>query len=101
MACRVVWSPEAVEDLEEIAEYICRDSKFYASAVVTKIVNASQALATFPKSGRVVPEQGDENVRERFIYSYRLIYRIEKEKILVVAVVHGKRLLELISERFK
>jgi hypothetical protein len=33
-------------------------------------------------------------VRERFVYSYRLIYRIEPARILVTAVVHGRRLLD-------
>lgn len=50
--------------------------------------------------GRVVPELGDESIRERFVYSYRIIYQIEKERILIVAVIHGKRLLESISDRF-
>lgn len=41
MEKRVVWSPEAAEDLESIAEYIARDSGFYASAVVTKILDVA------------------------------------------------------------
>jgi len=51
--------------------------------------------------GRVVPEMGDESIRERFIYSYRLVYRIEPERILVVAVIHGKRAQENIAARFE
>jgi hypothetical protein len=35
MDCRVEWSPEAVEDVEAIAEYIGRDSTFYARSVVS------------------------------------------------------------------
>ena len=100
MDYRVEWSPEATEDIEAIAEYISRDSEFYARAVVTKLLSVSRTLADFPHIGRVVPELGDEYIRERFVYSYRLVYRIEQEKILVVAVVHGKRLLEPISNRF-
>ena len=38
MDLKVDWSPEAVEDLESIAEYIGRDSEFYARGVVTKIL---------------------------------------------------------------
>ena len=30
----VVWSPEALEDVNDIAAYIARDSGFYAAAVV-------------------------------------------------------------------
>jgi len=97
----VTWSPEATEDLELIAEYIARDSEFYARAVVTEILSVSRNIREFPLVGRVVPEIGDENIRERFIYSYRLVYRIEPERILIVAVIHGKRLLENFSERFE
>ena len=100
MDYRIEWSPEATEDIEAIAEYISRDSEFYARAVVSKILSVSRTLADFPRIGRAVPELGDESIRERFVYSYRLVYRIEQEKILVVAVVHGKRLLEPISNRF-
>jgi len=97
----VSWSPEAIEDLESIAEYIARDSEFYARSVVTEILSVSRNIRKFPLIGRVVPEIGDERIRERFIYSYRIVYRVDSERILVVAVIHGKRLLEHISERFE
>lgn len=52
-----------------------------------------------PKLGRIVPELVDLNVRERFLYSYRLIYEFTAEAIQILAVIHGKRLLEFV-ERF-
>ena len=90
----VVWSPEALEDVDAIAAYIARDSVFYATAVVEKILGLAAALNRFPQAGRVVPELNQPELRERFVYSYRLIYRIEPQRILVTAVIHGKRLLE-------
>jgi addiction module RelE/StbE family toxin len=101
MAYRLTWSPEAVEDLESIAEYIERDSSFYAMSVVSKILEVSRNIKEFPLIGRAVPELGDENIRERFIYSYRLVYQINEQKILIVAVIHGKRLVENVGERFE
>ena len=101
MDLEVKWSPEAAEDLELIAEYIARDPEFYARAVVTEILSVSRNIREFPLIGRIVLEIGDENIMERFIYNYRLVYRIEPERILVVAVIHGKRLLENLSERFE
>ena len=101
MGLEVKWSPEAAEDLESIAEYIARDSEYYARAVVTEILSISRNVGEFPLMGRVVPEVGDGTIRERFVYSYRLVYRIESERILVVAVIHGKRLLENVAERFE
>lgn len=101
MDLEIRWSPEATEDLEAIAEYITRDSEFYARAVVTEILSVSRSIDEFPLIGRIVREIGDEHVRERFIYSYRLVYRVESVRILIVAVIHGKRLLENIAERLE
>lgn len=95
MAYRVAWSPRAVEDLEAIAEYIAVDSSAYAAAVVTTIRNTTRNLSRFPFAGRVVPEFGDENLREWFVYSYRVIYRVENDVVTIATIVHGKRLLTL------
>ena len=100
MARQVKWSPEAVEDVESIAQYISRDSQFYARATVSKIIDFSHSLAQFPYMGRMVPEFNDKNIRERLVYSYRLVYKIERANILVVAVIHDKRLFHSIPERF-
>ena len=97
----VKWSSEATEDLEAIAEYISRDSKFYARAVVSKILNVSRNIPDQPLIGRIVPEIGQETIRERFVYSYRLVYRIQGRVITIVAIIHGKRLLENVADRFE
>jgi toxin ParE1/3/4 len=94
MAYSVVWSPNALNDVDEIAAYIARDSPTYASAVVEKILDITRNLQNFPLLGRVVPESNEESIRETFVYSYRLIYQVQEETITIIAVVHGKRLLE-------
>ena len=95
MAYRVEWSPRAAEDLEAIALYIAADSVAYAAAVVRTILTMTRNLSRFPLAGRIVPELGDENIREWFAYSYRVIYRIQGEVITIAAVVHGRRQLDL------
>jgi plasmid stabilization system protein ParE len=52
-------------------------------------------FSRFPFSGRVVPELGNDSIREWFAYSYRVICRVENDIVTVAAIVHGKRLLEL------
>lgn len=94
MALRVVWSRRALEDLEAIAEFIATDSPTYASTVVKNLVNRTKNLDAFPRSGRKVPEFDDDEVRELVVYSYRLIYRLEGEEVVIAAVIHGKRLLQ-------
>ena len=101
MARGLAWSPEAVEDIESIAAYIERDSAWYAKAVASKIVETAEAIPEFPELGRIVPEFGDPAIRERFAYGYRIIYRLEPERILVVAVIHGSRLLQPFAQRIE
>jgi len=50
-------------------------------------------LAKFPRAGRKVPEFDDENVRELVVYSYRLIYRLQDDEVVIAAVIHGRRTL--------
>ena len=101
MAQDIVWSEESLDDIDGIAEFISRDSAYYAERVVATLFSAGESLSEHPERGRVVPELGDPDVRELFIYSYRLLYRIvrEEREIRILAVIHGKRLLESV-ERF-
>ena len=101
MDTRVSWSPEALDDVDSIAAYIAKDSPFYASAVVKKILDTAGSLGKFPYIGPIVPEVGEQEFRERFVYSYRLIYRVANEEVMVVAVIHGRRLLDPILDRLE
>ena len=94
MAITLEWSEEALEDIESIATYIEKDSPTYASSVISKFFEKAEILKEFTELGRKVPEVNDVNIREIFVYSYRLIYKIYENRVLFVAVVHGKRLLE-------
>ena len=95
MAHRVRWSPRAADDLEAIAEYISIDSPAYARSVVKAIFEITRKFSQFPLAGRIVPEFKDENIREWFAYSYRIIYRIEQDIVTVAAIVHGRRMLNI------
>ena len=99
MDIKVVWSPGAVEDLDSIAKYIARDSEFYARSVVLEILAVTRSMREFPHIGRVVPELGATDVRERIVHAYRLVYRLESRRILIVAVIHGKRSSGFITDR--
>jgi toxin ParE1/3/4 len=94
MAHRVIWSPRALADVEAIAAYIASDSPAYAGAVVKRIINSTASLSRFPNSGRQVPELQDVSIRELLAYSYRIIYKVEKDEVLIVTVIHGKRNLQ-------
>ena len=91
---KIILSKLALSDLSGIKDYIKKDSLHYAKIFLQKIISSTKMLKNFPKIGRVVPEFNDENIREIFVKSYRIIYRIENEIIFVVTVIHGARLLK-------
>jgi len=99
MARQLRWSPEAVEDVESIANYIERDSSYYARAVVSRIISLAETIPEHPELGRVVPEINNPDYRERFVHKFRVIYRVESNRILIAAVIHGSRLLDPLVER--
>ena len=90
----VIWSPQVRDDLHDIATYIAKDSPCYASAVVSRILAAGRSLEPLPWRGRTVPELGLEDHREVYVHEYRIIYRIDGRTVQILAVIHGRRLLE-------
>ena len=94
MDFKLIWSPQAIEDIQAIAEYIGRDSSIYAESTVERIFQAPEKLKQFPKLGRVVPEKNDEAIREIFVFQYRIIYEILTSEVHILTVVHGKRIIE-------
>ena len=94
MAFRIIWSSQALYDIESIAEFIARDSTFYAESTVEEIFDAVGPLGGHPQMGRVVPEIGQETIREIFVFQYRIIYEIQVQEIHVLSILHGKRLLK-------
>lgn len=60
----LVWSPQALADVEEIRAYIALDSRSYADLTAQRIMAAVERLKTFPDFGRMVPERQSPEVRE-------------------------------------
>jgi toxin ParE1/3/4 len=95
MARLVIWSNRATEDLDSVAAYIAQDSEAYASSVVRTILQKARTLAEFPFVGRIVPEFDDQAIREIFAYSYRIIYRVDQDEVVIAAIIHGKRQMDI------
>jgi plasmid stabilization system protein ParE len=55
------------------------------------VLSLIKELPQFPESGRIVPEYNDKDLRERILGSYRIVYRIKREFIEIVAICHGTR----------
>jgi toxin ParE1/3/4 len=60
---KLIWTDHALEDLQNIADYIAEFSERYARLTVNSLFERAEVLKQFPKTGRIVPEKNDENVR--------------------------------------
>ena len=89
----VRWTQRARDDLRDIHDFIARDSLRAAEALVERLLTATECLAAFPESGRVVPEFPALGYREIIVSSYRVLYRLADNTVWITAVVHGRRLL--------
>ena len=89
------WSLASVSDMVAIHDYISIDSAVYARYQIENICKSVERLRQFPESGRHLPEFTSLPHREIITGSYRVIYRFETKtnEVVVVAVVHGRRLL--------
>ena len=92
---RIIWAPQAIQDVEAIRAYVARDSGHYADLLVERIVAAVERLEENPRSGRVVPELDDESVREVIHGNYGIVYRVRHDVVEIATVFHGARLLPL------
>ncbi|HEX4494915.1 MAG TPA: type II toxin-antitoxin system RelE/ParE family toxin [Thermoanaerobaculia bacterium] len=99
MARTVRWTETATHDVEEAADFIARDSRYYAAALVRDARAVARSLRTLAERGRVVPEARSSNVREIPVKSYRLIYEVSPDRVSVLAFVHGSRDLPALWQR--
>lgn len=79
----VIWAPAAVDDVNQIAEFIARDSRDHATLFVERLIEATSRLQSFPYSGRIIPEIGDGLRREIIYGAYRIMYRIKNDEIWI------------------
>ena len=79
--------------MTDIYEYISRDSPQYARRMVDRITSRSKQIGQFPESAQVVSEYECSDIREVVEGPYRLIYRIDVDRVVVLSVIHGARLL--------
>ncbi len=91
---RTIWSPLAVERASEAADYIARDNPAASERWFLGLVEAVEGLSKFPEQGRIVPEVRRPDIREILYASYRIVYRVESSRVIILTVRHGRRLLD-------
>lgn len=92
---KIVWTPLALERVNDIADYIAENNVEAAKVWLLDIFAAVDRLQNFPESGRIVPEMKRPNLREVIFKDYRIIYRVERKQVAVLTVRHSKQRLPL------
>ena len=91
MAREVIWTEPAWQDLEAAADFIARDSESYSAALVQEVKESVTSLTQFAERGRMVPEFQNQRIRELLVGSYRLVYEVSDDRVLILARIHGAR----------
>lgn len=90
-----VWSPDALNDLKTIHDFIALRSDHYADKMISRILDRPKMLLLQPSSGRIVPEFRMPEIRAVFEGSYRIIYTTDiLPDIYIARVYHFAQLLK-------
>ena len=91
---KIVWTSRSLIDLEEIGDYISKDSPKYAKLTLEKLIETAKLIETNHLIGRVVPEVKQKNIREIITGSYRIIYQLSNTGFAhILTIHHSSRLL--------
>ena len=83
MAYKLIWSPHSRDDLREIVLFISRDSPQRAQSFALRLVAHVDLLQDQPEIGRIVPELRIPQIREIIFRPYRIVYRVDHQRMLV------------------
>lgn len=93
---RISFAVSALGDLEEIrAFYAAQQVPEVGARLLAEILAKVERLADYPESGRVVPEFDMPQLREIVHPPFRIVYRLDAERVRVVRVRRSERLLEV------
>lgn len=91
---KIYWSKEAINNIQEIEDYIFRDNPTVAINLTDKIISVAENLIEFPRKGRIVPELSLDQIREVLYKNFRIVYLIKKNTIEILTVFEGHKLLD-------
>jgi len=92
----ISFAASAVDDLEAIrAWYVELKVPEVGERLLQEVIAAVERLADFPESGRVVPEFGVARLREVIHPPFRIVYRLDKDRVRIVRVWRSERLMRM------
>jgi len=86
-----VFHPDAVNDLNEIWNFIALDNPPAADRTLVEINDAIRALLPFPRTGHSRPDLTSRPIRFVSVRDFLIAYAPEESPLLVLGVLHGRR----------
>jgi len=83
---KLVWTPLALNRLEEIVDMISKDKPMAAKKWVDTLFTKIEQIKPLPNSGRKLPEFNRKMLREIAYGRYRIIYRVEKSQVSILTI---------------
>jgi toxin ParE1/3/4 len=88
---KVIWAALAEQRALEAVDYIAQDRPQAAAAWLEELIVRVGALDQFARRGRVVREIGLPTYREIFHAPYRVIYRVDASRVVILTLRHWRR----------
>jgi plasmid stabilization system protein ParE len=91
---KVIWTKRAFSQLERAIKFIKEEQgSTYAEIVLNKILEKSRHLENFPQMGQFEPLLKHKKSEYRYlvVWSYKIIYRVEKDRVVISRVFHTSR----------
>lgn len=91
MGCKIIFSPQAIADLEEVVRHIARDDPATAIRIGNALIDRVEILENFPLIGS--PYSKRPGVRKLVSRPYLIFYRprLEKNFVDILRYWHGAR----------
>lgn len=86
---QVNWTDSALQDLNDIGDYIAKDSLKYAEITVLRLFESVDILENNPLSGVMTTEFENESIRQIIRGDYRIVYHILNELHIDILTVHN------------
>ncbi|MDZ4699735.1 MAG: type II toxin-antitoxin system RelE/ParE family toxin [Rhodothermales bacterium] len=87
------WSTQARKDLEVLSDQYRDASPSFAERFEEQMLESTRRLQAFPRSGRMIPEAEDEELREVIYREYRIMYHFDEtaQEVLILTILHSSR----------
>ena len=86
---KIIWTDSAIQELNDIGDFIAKDSIRYAEITVDKLFYSVDILVLYPYAGKMVPEFNDETIRELIRGNYRIVYQLIDDFRINILTIHN------------